>query len=408
MAEQTKKEKDALEKQRLQLVADKEKQDDVLKERMTEALTAEREKINKEVLEGYDEKIKSLEAENERRRNENKVFMQKEVELMRREGDMKDKLQSMNLEVEKKMLERQAEIEDRAKKSERESFELEKMKLLKQIDDNKKLAEEMKRKAEQGSMQMQGEVQELALEHLLAQAYPFDKIQEVAKGVRGADCIQVVINGMQQTCGSIVYESKRTKAFAGDWIDKLKQDQISCKADIAVLVTETMPSDMDMFGVRDGVWVCRFKEVKSVSMVLRVLLITTQSVKIAQENKGDKMELMYAYLTSTEFVQNIRRIVENYNTMVEQLNTEKRSFHKIWAAREKQMWVVQENISALFGSISGIAGKELDTDGVLQLADVRGGEVEVAEGEAGVQIGSSRGQTTQGATALKYRGDMEG
>jgi hypothetical protein len=130
-----------------------------------------------------------------------------------------------------------------------------------------------------------------------------------------------------------------------------------------------MPSDMDRFGEKDGVWICGFHEVKSLSFVLREMLIKTHSVKLTEENKGDKMELLYTYLTSNEFVQNIKRIVENYDGMIDQLNSEKKAMHKIWASREKQIWVVQENISALFGSIKGIAGKELETSNVLELPD---------------------------------------
>jgi len=372
VAEQAEKfnaEKKKLEEERNKLAEQKEKQDELLKAELSKALEIERKKIEKTTSEIYEEKLKFLQEENEKRKSENKALREKEVALMRQEAELKEKQEELNLQVEKQILEKQKEIEDKARAKERESFELEKIKLLKQIDDNKKLAEEMKRKAEQGSMQLQGEVQELALEDLLSKSYPFDKVQEVPKGVRGADCIQTVINSMQQECGSIVYESKRTKNFANDWVEKLKQDQITCKADLAVIVTETMPSDMDRFGEKDGVWICGFQEVRSLSFVLREMLIKTQSVKISQENKGDKMELLYTYLTSNEFVQNIKRIVENYDGMIDQLNSEKKAMHKIWASREKQIWVVQENISALFGSIKGIAGKELDTSNVLQLPD---------------------------------------
>jgi len=362
-------EKQKLEKERLKLIDQKEKQDELLKAEVAKALEQEKKKIEKSTFETYEEQIKSLKEENEKRKTENKTLKEKEVALMRQEAELREKQEDLNLQIEKQLLEKQKEIEEKARAKERESFELEKIKLLKQIDDNKKLAEEMKRKAEQGSMQLQGEVQELALEDLLSKTYPFDKIQEVPKGIRGADSIQTVINSMQQECGSIVYESKRTKNFANDWIDKLKQDQVTCKADIAVLVTETMPSDMDRFGERDGVWICGYHEVRSLSFVLREMLIKTQSVKISQENKGDKMELLYSYLTSNEFVQNIKRIVENYDGMIDQLNSEKKAMYKIWASREKQIWVVQENISALFGSIKGIAGKELETSNVLQLPD---------------------------------------
>ncbi len=328
------------------------------------------EKAGSKVRERYEEQLKALQDENEKRKSENKALREKEVALMRQEAELKERQEEMELQIDKQLFERKKEIEDKARNKERESFELERVKHNKQVEDQKKLIEELRRKAEQGSMQLQGEVQELAIEGLLSQNYPFDQISEVPKGIRGADSIQTVINSMRQECGSIVYESKRTKNFAKDWIDKLKQDQLACKADIAVLVTETMPSDMDRFGERDGVWICGFHEVKSVSFVLREMLIKTHSVKLQQENKGDKMELLYSYLTSPEFVQNVERIVDNYDSMIDQLNKEKKAMHKIWAVREKQIWVVQENLSALFGSIKGIAGKELDSANVLELPDI--------------------------------------
>ncbi|MBN2000153.1 DUF2130 domain-containing protein [candidate division KSB1 bacterium] len=368
-AEKFNKEKLKLEQDRRLLEEKKEKQDELVRAELNKRLENEKSKIEKSLQESFEDQIKALREENEKRKNENKSLREKELSLLKRESELKEKTENLKIDMEKTILEKQNEIEEKARAKERESFELEKIKLLKQIEDNKKLAEEMKRKAEQGSMQLQGEVQELALEDLLARLYPFDEINEVPKGVSGADVIQTVINSNQQNCGTIVYESKRTKSFMNNWIDKLKQDQITCKADIAVIVTETFPGDMERFGEKDGVWICSFHEVKSVSWILREMLLKINSVKLAQDNKGDKMELLYNYLTSNEFVQNIKRIVENYDAMLNQLNSEKKAMHKIWAEREKQIWVVQENISALFGSIKGIAGKSLETADVLQLPD---------------------------------------
>ena len=364
-------EKRKLEEERKQLSALRDNQEAMLKAELAKALENEKARIEKSAGEKYEEHIKALWEENEKRKSENKSLREKEVALMRQEAALKERQEEFELQVERQILEKQREIEEKARAKERESFEMEKVKLLKQIEDNKKLAEEMRRKAEQGSMQLQGEVQELALEDHLSRAYPFDRIQEVPKGMRGADSIQTVVNSLQQECGSIVYESKRTKSFANDWIDKLKQDQMACKADVAVLVTEAMPAGMERFGERDGVWICGFHEVGSVSLVLREMLIRTHSVRKSQENKGDRLELLYSYLTSNEFVQNIRRIVENFDSMMNQLNAEKKAMLKIWKEREKQIWVVHENISALFGSIKGIAGKELEASGVLQLPDAR-------------------------------------
>lgn len=372
MNEQTEKfmeEKRKLETELAQLAGEREQQAQLLKAELAKALTLERQKIESQTLETYEERFKSMQEENEKRKAENKILREKEVSLMRKESELNERQEVLGLEIEKQLLEKQREIEENARAKERERFELEKTALLKQIDDNKKLAEEMKRKAEQGSMQLQGEVQEMALLDLLTLAYPYDSITEVPKGVRGADSIQTVMNTLQQACGSIVYESKRTKVFANEWIDKLKQDQISCKADFAVLVTETMPANMERFGERNGVWICSLKELRSISFILREMLLRTHSVKVSQENRGEKMELLYAYLTSAEFVQTIKRIVENYDNMNEQLATEKKAIMKIWSHREKQIWTVQENLAALFGSIKGIAGKELPASEVLELPE---------------------------------------
>ena len=347
----------------------KENQNEIFKERLAKQIEKEKETIQKSTQESFEQQLKALADENEKKKAENRELKAAEINLLKRENDLKEKAEELQLEVDKKMLEKQSEIEEKGRAKEREANLLREKEFQKKLEDQKKLIDEMKRKAEQGSMQMQGEIQELALENLLATSYPFDDITEVGKGIRGADCIQTVRNRLQQVCGSIVYESKRTKAFAGDWIDKLKQDQITAKAEIAVIVTETMPSDMERFGEKDGVWICGFHEVKSLSFVLREMLIKTHSVKSSEVNKGDKMELLYSYLTGNEFVQNIQRIVENYDGMINQLNSEKKAMHKIWAQREKSIWVVQENIGALFGSIKGIAGNALSTSSVLELPD---------------------------------------
>lgn len=372
LAEQSKRfsnERAELEKEREAFKQAKERENELFVEKLNQKLEQEKKKVEAAAQESVAAKMKALQEENEKRKNENRILQEKEVTLLKKEQALIEQQEQLALKTEKEMLQRQQEIEEKARKKERENFELEKVKLLKQIEDNKKLAEEMKRKAEQGSMQMQGEVQELAIEQMLAQQFPFDQIEEVPKGVRGADIIQNVVNASQQVCGKIVFESKRTKAFAGDWIDKLKQDQITCKADIAVLVTETMPKEMDRFGQKDGVWVCSYQEVQSLTAVLREVLIKTHAAAASQENKGEKMELLYAYLTGNEFIQNIKRIVENYDAMIHQLNSEKKAMHKIWAQREKQIWVVQENISSLFGSIKGIAGNSLPSSEVLELPD---------------------------------------
>ena len=310
-----------------------------------------------------------MEKENENRKTENKKLKEQEVEFLQQEATLKEKQEELELETKKKLLEGKKEIEEKVRQKEKEKFELERIEFRKQIEDNKKLAEEMKRKAEQGSMQLQGEAQELALVEILSTTYPFDTIDDVPTGVKGADLIQTVMNSEQKECGTIVYESKRTKSFSKGWVEKLKKDQLSCKADIGVIVTKTLPSDIDKFGQKEGLWICGFQEIKGLSLALREILIQKSSIKLTQENKGSKMEFLYNYLTSNEFIQNIKRIIETYASMTQQLNSEKTAMQKIWSTREKQIQIVQESVASLFGSIKGIAGNELESSNILELPD---------------------------------------
>ncbi len=285
-----------------------------------------------------------------------KEGQKRELELMQKEKQIKEKEESLRLEMEKQMLEREQQIEDRVKKMENERSDLKIKELEKKLADQVELAETMRRKAEQGSMQLQGEVMELALEDMLRKTFPFDAIEEVAKGVRGADCIQLVRNAVAQPCGRIIYESKRTKAFVNEWIEKLKGDMRSCQADIAVIVTEVLPRDMETFGFKDGVWICRFSDVKPLAVVLRDSLIRIHSAVSSQENKGDKMQLLYDYLTSTEFRQHIEAVMEGFVALKDGITREKMQMEKIWKEREKQLDKVLLNTTQFYGSIKGIAG----------------------------------------------------
>lgn len=342
---------------------------DTLQKEVDKAVNKERVKIVEEAKESFELKFKSLQEENVKTKSVISDLKRKEVEMMEKEADLKSRAEELELKLRKDMLVKTKEIEEKGAAKEREKFGLEKKQMEMQLAELKAQGEEFKRKADKGSQQLQGEVQEIALEELLRDFHRFDSVEEVPKGIRGADCIQTVVNTMQQECGTIVYESKRTQNFSKDWVEKLKNDQVKCTADVAVLVTETLPNGMTRFGEVDGVWVCTFNEVAGVSMILRDALIRVKRVQASNVNKGDKMELLYSYLTSNEFVQIMEVIHENYNFMREQLDTEKRAMTKQWKKREKQIWAIQENMSSLFGSIKGIAGNALPNSGFLELPE---------------------------------------
>lgn len=286
------------------------------------------------------------------------AFLQKEQDLKTKEAELEVTLQRQLIEEREKLQVQLAKEESEKNNLKEQQFAMRTKELEKQIEDQKKLVEEMRRKQEQGSMQLQGEVQELMLEELLQTTFPFDKIEEVGKGVRGADCIQVVRNQFGNESGKIIYESKRTKDFANEWIEKLKSDMRTLGADVAIIVTQTLPKDMDRFGEKDGVYICTFTEVRSVALLLRNALLKIAEAKKSQENKGDKMVMLYDYLISSEFSEQWKAIREGFMSMKLSIQKERDTMEKLWKAREKQLEKVLLNAAHIKGSVEGIAGAD--------------------------------------------------
>lgn len=288
-----------------------------------------------------------------------------EIEKLKREkSELKEAIEA---ESQLKLNQLILEEKEKIRKIEEDKNELRVKELLKQLEDQKKLTEEMKRKQEQGSMQLQGEVQELAIEEWLAAQFPLDTIDEIKKGARGGDCIQTVHTRQQQNCGTIYYESKRTKDFQPSWIEKFKADIREKSADIGVLVTDVLPSDMARMGLKDGIWICTFEEFKGLCTVLRETLIRLNTSLVSQENKGDKMHLLYDFLTSNTFRMQVEAIVEGFSQMKSDLETEKRSMQRIWKQREKQIEKVIVNTIDMYGSVRGIAGNAVQAVKALEL-----------------------------------------
>jgi len=333
-----------------------ENQEKIIEDKLKQAKIQLQDEALKKAANEIQLQMESLNKELISKTQQLKESQVKELALMQKERQIKEREENLKLDMEKQMLERQKEIEDRVKKMESERSDLKIKELEKKLSDQVELAETMRRKAEQGSMQLQGEVLELALEELLKSAFPFDTIEEVAKGVKGADCIHHVKNSLAQPCGKIIYESKRTKSFTLEWIEKLKSDMRAQQADIAVIVTEVLPKDMDSFGWKDGVWVCRFADVKALAFLLRDGLIKIHTALVSQENKGEKMHMLYDYLTGTEFRQNIEAVAEGFLSLRKGIITEKIQMEKIWKEREKQLDKVLLNTTQFYGAIKGIAG----------------------------------------------------
>lgn len=362
------------ERQNLQKGLDQER-DAIRKNLETERSNLQKtmeESLRRSIGADFENQLKLLQEANQENEERLKASRLKEMEFLKKEQELKNREAEMELTVQRQLQTERGKLSEEIRLVEEQKiaaketeYQMRQKELEKQLEDQKKLAEdarklaeEMQRKAEQGSMQLQGEVQELALEELLRVNFPFDEISEVGKGVRGADCIQTVRNNFGQECGKIIYESKRTRDFSADWIEKLKADMRSQGAAIAVIVTQAMPKDMNHFGEKNGVWICSFAEVKAVSYLLRDSIVRIFTASRSQENKGDKMHLLYDYLTSTEFSEQWKAIREGFLSMKQSIQRERDTMEKLWKAREKQLEKVLLNAAHVRGSIEGIAGKD--------------------------------------------------
>jgi len=360
-----------LEEERQILAEEKRKQAEAVEKKVLAAVKKQESSLRKKMkAEAADEQagaLATLRDELEEKSAKIKSLNQTTVELERLKREKDELEESIRAEAAKQLSQRIIAEKKRIQKEEHDKSELKFKELEKQLADQKHLTEEMQRKQEQGSMQTQGEVQELAIEDWLEAQFPLDTIQEIKKGERGADCLQIVHTRMQQNCGTIYYESKRTKAFQPSWIEKFKADIRDKNADIGVLVTNVMPADMDRLGLKDGVWICTYEEFKGLCAVLRESMVQISSAIVTQENKGDKMGMLYDFLTSNEFKLQIEAIVEGFTQMKSDLEAEQRAMRNIWKKREKQIEKVLLNTTGMYGSIKGIAGSAVQSISLLEL-----------------------------------------
>jgi len=355
---------DEIQLEKEQVKKQKDTMNELVAKEVQTKLKTEKNKLEKSIREQLQdetsEQIKDLQKELDQKSTQVKELnkTKAEVEKLKREKDeMRDQV---SLEKEKEISDKLKEEKQKIKKQSDEENTLKIKELEKKLEDQTKLAEEMKRKAEQGSMQLQGEIQELELENILRNLYPYDEVKEIKKGQRGADIIQIVktIQGIE--CGKIYYESKRTKNFEYGWLQKLRDDNLEAKADVLVIVTEVMPIDSEFkYFYKEGVWICSFSEIKGFSLVLRQGLLQIQSVTITQQGKETKMELLYDFLTSQEFRGQFEAIIEGFKSLQDSYSDEKLKMQKIWKEREKQLEKILSNAVNFYGSLKGIAGASI-------------------------------------------------
>ena len=367
MEQRAEKERTALNKREEELNQRQREQEKLINNKLADREQQLRKDLKADLLKENERKLQVLQEDLDERTQKIESLQEKELELERLKRKDKERDQDYAIRLEKEKNELAAQLEEQIRRQEGEKIDMKLAEKDKQLGDLRKQLEEAKRKADQGSMQLQGEVQELAIEEMLSALFPLDEIQEVPKGCAGADSIQVIQDRNFDSLGKIIYESKRTKAFNKGWIEKLKQDQQSVGADIAVLVTEVLPEGIERIGEINGVWICDYPSLKGLTLALRSSICRMSEAQSAQANKGDKMEMLYDYLTGTEFKMQIEAIVEGFSDLQGGIARERRAMEKLWKEREKQLEKVLKNTTGFYGSVKGIAGSAVPAVPLLEL-----------------------------------------
>ena len=348
--------------------------------RVAEEVTKLKEGVRKEIEDGALCELTALKDQLEAKERMLTSFREIELRLRKEKSDLEEAGKNLEIEVARRIDGERKRIQEEAEKRALEQFRLKEADKDKIIDDLKRQAEELKRKADAGSQQLQGEVAELSLEETLRVSFPLDCIEEVPKGIRGADVIHKVCDQTGQSCGALIWESKRTKAWSDGWIDKLKEDQREVKAEVAVLVSQVLPKGLFGFARINGVWVCDHSLAICLAHALRAGLIEISAAKLSATGKSEKMEMLYEYLSGPEFKQQVEGIVEAFSSMRQDLDQEKRAMERIWAKREKQIERVVKNMGRMYGSMQGVIGQSLPELDLLELKALTDGTAGPEEG----------------------------
>jgi hypothetical protein len=305
------------------------------------------------------EEMKFLQEELEKQKQESQKAKENELFLRKKAGELEEKAKNIDLEIARKLDEEKEKIRQATSEQYLKEHQMKEAEYKKQAEDMKKKIEELQQKASLTSQQLQGEVLELELEEFLKKEFPVDEIKEVGKGVRGADVMQVVADASGRECGTIIWESKRTKNWEEAWIFKLKEDMRTTKADVAILVSSVLPKGIKYFGFKDGIIVTNFECLLGVASQARFALIKESQLKNSLVGKQEKKEIVWQYLQSNQFRQRVEAIVEAFETLKTDLDKEKRMYANLWAKREKQIEQVISNTVGMYGDMQGLMGASL-------------------------------------------------
>ena len=367
-----------------------------LDRRVEERVATEKGKLTKEALKKAREEASTEIKELREAAAEKDLKLQeaqdKELQLRKEKRLLETAKKTLELDVARKLDEGRQQIRDEVAKEFMAEHRLKDAEKDHKLQEALRVNEELRRKLEQGSQQTQGEVLELELEKFLTANCHFDEILPVPKGVRGADILQRVRTRNGFLCGAILWETKHTKNWSDVWIQKLKDDQREAKADVAVLVSDVLPENVDGFGSKDGIWIASPRYVVGVLGALRNMLTQVSLAKSAAASKDQTIEALFQYVTGPQFRQRVEASIRAFMKMREDLEDEKRGAQRRWSQREKQLDMIIGNTSGMYGDLQGLLGASMQSIPLLEAGE----EVESAPEEPEVSEGGTDNSAPDG------------
>lgn len=334
-----------------------------IKSAVNQAVAAERQLIAQTERENIRKELApELEAEKKRASDlaiQLETSQKAELALRQQRDELEQRTKALDLEVARKVDDQRKAIQEQASKDADDKARLRLAEKDKTISDMQLKLEEAQRKAIQGSQQMQGEVLELDFESSLRQSFPQDVVESVKAGQRGGDVLQHVLGQLGRPLGTIFWEIKRTQNWGGDWVSKARQDAVSVKAEVVVVVSEILPKGLEHFGPHEGIWVTRPSYATLVGALLRHGLIGTVEARGATQGRESKMERLYTYMIGPDFRQTLEGIAIPFQELKESLDSEKRATLTRWKRNERLLERVLSNVANLQGDLRAIAGSEM-------------------------------------------------
>ncbi len=378
------KEREALREEREQMELAKQRQreeirgelEGAFRQRQEEGLAKARAEAARQSTEEMQRQLCQAQEDLKQRREQVQQLQAQELTLRREKQELDAARAALELEVQRKLDEQRGAIEQNVKRAAEEAHRLKERAYQDKISKLSEQLTDAQLRLEQGSQELQGEVLEEELIDTLRRAFPYDTFEDVKRGARGADVLQTVRNGHGKGCGRILWESKNARNFDKGWISKLKQDQQASGAELAVLMTRTLPAEIEQFGCVEDVWVTDFGFAVCLCVALRQMLVMVSRERLVAVHQDSLRDVIYQYVTGQEFATRIKMIYRAYQEMQVDLDSEKRAMLRIWKKREKQIGMVLDNVAGMRGELEGMVGgqKVLPAFEPLSLESIGGGE----------------------------------